>query len=294
MKQLTNPPPGVIMTPLSDLKPYKRNARTHSDKQVQQIANSIKRFGFMNPVLIDDKGGILAGHGRVEAAKRLGLTSVPTIRTAHLSDVEKRAYILADNKIAANAGWDKDMLRVELAELSSLDVDFDLEITGFGTAEIDVLIDGPLSIGEVTDDEEEVPEPETDKPAITQPGDVWQLGKHRLVCGDALEPETYKALMQGKKAHMVFTDPPYNVPVNGHVGGLGKTKHREFAMASGEMSPEEFIAAEKTHRCARVIELDPHYCDVILRRWRDHTGEEPVHSASGKTFNEYMNEGALI
>lgn len=221
------------------LKPYPRNARTHSRKQIRQIAESITRFGFTNPILIDEAGMILAGHGRVEAAKLLGMEQVPCLRFDHMSEAEKRAYILADNKLALNAGWDEDLLADELKALLVEDIDLDIGVTGFSIAEVDRLIDG--QVPEEPGNPEEDLQPDV-APARCAPGDLWQLGSHRLVCGDALDPATLALLMEGERAQMVFTDPPYNVPIEGHVSGLGKVKHREFAQASGEMSRAEFTA----------------------------------------------------
>ncbi|MHC4406426.1 MAG: site-specific DNA-methyltransferase [Planctomycetota bacterium] len=231
---------------VDELAPYTRNARTHTKKQIHQIAASIKEFGFTNPVLIDASGGIIAGHGRLEAAKLLGLHKVPTIRLDHLTDAQKRAYVIADNRLAELAGWDDELLAVELQYLSEIELDFDVEITGFETAEIDLLIESLDASGEESDPADEVPEIDEHVPAVTQPGDLWVLGAHRLLCADALKPESHERLMDGAKATMVFTDPPYNVPIDGHVCGLGKVKHREFAMASGEMGEAEFAGFLET------------------------------------------------
>ena len=224
---------------VEDLKPYTGNARTHSEKQIEQIAASIRQFNFVNPVLIDDAGGIVAGHGRVAAARKLGFTEVPVIELAHLSESERRAYVIADNRLAELAGWDREILAIELQALSEMDLDFDLEITGFETAEIDLLLDDDAS--EERDPADDVPAPAAGL-AITRPGDIWQLGRHKLICGDALEPETYQQLMGDDRARAVFTDPPYNVKIDGHVCGSGKVKHREFAMATGEMDKAGFTS----------------------------------------------------
>lgn len=223
-----------------ELRPYTRNARTHSPKQVAEIATSIKAFGFNNPVLLDKDNGIVAGHGRVEAAKLLGLTSVPTIRLEHLTDAQKRAYILADNKLAEKAGWDREILAIELQNLMEIDLDFDISATGFELPEIDVLIEVLETKPSNADPADEVPAIEG--PAVTRLGDVWQVGPHRLICGDSTAPETYDRLLAGETAQLVFTDPPYNVKIDGHVTGLGAVTHREFAMASGEMTEAEFTA----------------------------------------------------
>jgi DNA modification methylase len=227
--------------PVTSLKTNARNARTHNKKQIQAIRDSIKQFGFTNPILIDDDGTILAGHGRFAAAKLLNMEEVPTIRLSHLSQVQRRAYVLADNKLAERAGWDRDLLALELGELSTLlpDLGLSVDLTGFEVGEIDsILSDREEEKARSPDDE--VIEPPV-KP-VTQPGDLWLLGKHRLLCADARDPEASKQLMPDELADMVFTDPPYNVRIEGHVLGHGRVTHPEFAMASGEMSDEEFTA----------------------------------------------------
>jgi len=238
MSTRSNNAPEIEQRHPGDLKPYARNARTHSKKQVRQIADSIQRFGFTNPVLISDDEEIIAGHGRVEAAKLLGLDAVPTLRLSHLTEAERRAYVLADNKLALNAGWDQEILAIELQAL--IDLEFDVSITGFSTAEVDLTLDAAQDgdPDQVIGPEDEVP-PQQDV-AVTRRGEIWLLGRHRLICGDAREAGDYAALMDGKTADLVFTDPPYNVAIDGNVTGLGRTKHREFAMASGEMSKAAF------------------------------------------------------
>jgi DNA modification methylase len=228
----------IELVPARTLQPYARNARTHSKKQIRQIANSIERFGFCNPVLIDDSKQIIAGHGRVEAAKLLKLEEVPTVRLSHLSEADKRAYILADNKLAEKAGWDRDILALELQGL--IDLNFDLELTGFETAEIDIILDENREAkGAETGPEDNVP-PYPVGAAVSRPGDLWVLGQHRLLCGDARDEAAYRAVLDGAKAEFVFTDPPYNVPIDGHVCGLGRIRHADFAMGCGEMSEDEF------------------------------------------------------
>jgi DNA modification methylase len=222
------------------LKPYPRNARRHSKAQVKQIAKSIETFGFTNPVLIGSDGQILAGHGRVEAARLLGMESVPTIPLAHLSEAEKRAYVLADNKLALNANWDQDMLAIELQGL--IDLDFDVELTGFSIAETDFVIEAAKHRDTKGQDSDLDKIPSVSSKPVSQAGDLWNIGHHRLICGDARSPVDFNALMAGEKADLVFTDPPYNVRIDGNVGGLGAIKHREFAFASGEMTESEFTA----------------------------------------------------
>ena len=223
------------------LKPRTTNPRTHSKKQITQIANAIRRFGFTNPVLVDDANGIVAGHGRVEAAKIVGLDRVPTVRLSAMSEAEIRAYVIADNRLAENAGWDRALLGLELQYLTELEIDFDVTVTGFDLPEIDLLI-AELSLVANENDSADAIVEVASGPAISRPGDIWQIGNHRLICGDSTRLETYQQLLGDTRAQMVFTDPPYNVPISGHVGGLGSIQHREFAMASGELSPAEFTA----------------------------------------------------
>ena len=399
------------------LIPYARNSRSHSESQVAQIAGSIREFGFTNPVLIDAENGIIAGHGRVMAAGVLGLASVPCIRLAHLTETQKRAYIIADNKLALNAGWDEEMLALELGELDELD--FDLSLIGFGEDELAGLM-AETTEGET--DPDEVPEPPVDP--VTVPGDVWVMGKHRLMCGDSTSIDAVEKLMAGIKADMVFTSPPYNADAkagqgdifnkkksvklyaDGYSDKLPSSKYIDFASSILEICfavtdgfifwnvsynansrfeyiqqitnrlpylveqicwkksstipfkgslmrdwepiylfstnkqsiavkevvsnfwqvsntgaqaenhkacfPVELpvkgisivakntgivfdpfggsgttaIACEKTDRDARLMELDPKYCDVIVTRWQAFTGKQAIHEASGKTFDK--------
>lgn len=219
---------------ISSLRPRGRNPRTHSKKQIKQIADSIREFGFLNPVLVDGGYGIIAGHGRVEGAKLLGMTEVPAVRIDHLTEAQIRAYVIADNKLALNAGWDMDLLRLEMKELSE-NLHFELTLTGFETGEIDEIL-----IGDAPDPDDTVPVIDASRPAVSRLGDLWRIGSHFVLCGDATKAESYQALLRGEQAQVVFTDPPYNVRIKGHVSGLGKAQHEEFAMASGEMSSSEF------------------------------------------------------
>lgn len=399
--------------PSEKLIPYARNSRTHSPEQVAQIAASIKEFGFTNPILIDEENGIIAGHGRLLAAQKLGIEEVPVIVMAGLTDAQKKAYVIADNKLALNAGWDDEMLRVEFQELQEMG--FDLELTGFSLDEI-----AGLQIDEIEEgltDEDAVPDaPET---PVTVLGDVWQLGNHRLMCGDSTSIDAVEQLCDGQLVDMWLTDPPYNVAYEGktkdaltikndkmdgdafrvflrdayiaadavmkagavfyiwHADSEGYNfrgaakdagwtvrqcliwkkqtmvmgrqdyhwKHEpclygwkdgaahlwatdrkqttvlEFDRPSrnGEhqtMKPVELfeyqmlnntkgsdlvldsfggsgttaIACEKHGRFARLMELDPKYCDVIINRWQDFTGRLAVHTSTGKTFNEMRDE----
>ncbi len=229
--------PRIERVPIATIRPNPKNARTHSRKQIRQIAASIRKFGFLNPLIIDEGNMILAGHGRLEAARLEGVAHVPIIRFDHLSEVQKRAYVIADNKIAEQAGWDREMLAIELGELIDLAPveDLDVSITGFETAEIDLLF-ADMARAQPGPEDVIPPFPET---AITRRGDVWLLGKHRLLCGDAREPKDFDRATSGVLAAAVFCDPPYNLGVR-TIGGRGRVQHSEFAFASGEMSETQF------------------------------------------------------
>ena len=378
---------------VGELIPFAKNSRTHDDAQVAQIAASIKEFGFTNPILIDEQSGIIAGHGRLLAARKLQLTEVPCIRLSHLSDAQKRAYVIADNKLALNAGWDDEMLALELGDLK--DMEFDLSLTGFSTDEINALLT-PTVVEGLTD-EDAVPEvPEN---PVTKIGDVWVLGKHRLLCGDSTSIDAVEKLMDGQKADMVFTDPPYgiNMQRSGRIKGdasmdeaesiiagaisgasvaskqgaswyfwvgfrayaftdaevskhrrvsncivwkkpsigMGKGWYRfqhELCVFAGEVesrsvsdvwefgrdgsglhptikpvdlvsygisnsskrgdlildlfggSGSTLIACEKTGRINRSMELDPKYCDVIVQRWQEFTGQTAFLESTNEPF----------
>jgi DNA modification methylase len=230
MRQFT---PAIEHIPVQSLKSYPRNARRHIKGQIKQIAASIERFGFNNPVLIADNGEIVAGHGRVAAAKLLGIETAPAVRLSHLTEAERRAYVIADNKLALNAGWDRELLAIELQGL--VDLDFEIELTGFSLAEVDIVLDearesAPDGVdGSV---EDTIPPYRHEGPAVTQPGDLWKLGRHKLICGDAREASAYAALLGDEVIDLICTDPPYNVPIDGHVCGSGRIRHRNFAMAA--------------------------------------------------------------
>lgn len=394
------------------LIPYARNSRTHSDAQVAQIASSIKEFGFTNPVLIDGGGGIIAGHGRVLAARKLGMSEVPCIRLEHLTDAQKRAYVIADNRLALNSGWDTEMLKVEFADLQELG--FDLELTGFDLDEIKELL-APVGTEGLTDPDDAPPLPETPR---TVPGDIWVMGKHRLLCGDSTSMDDLAKLCEGQLVDMWLTDPPYNVAYEGGTkekltiknDSMGDDQFRQFlrdaytaadtvmkpgavfyiwhadsegynfrgaakdagwtvrqcliwkksSMVMGRQdyhwkhepclygwkegashlwaadrkqttilefekpsrngehptmkpvalfeyqllnntkggdqvldsfggSGTTLIAAEKNGRVARIMELDPKYCDVIVKRWQDFTGKIATHAETGEPFAEVTN-----
>jgi DNA modification methylase len=392
--------PLIKTAQVADLIPYARNSRTHSDEQITQIAASIKEFGFLNPVIVDGENGIIAGHGRVMAAKKLGMTELPAVEASHLTDAQRRAYIIADNKLALNAGWDDEMLRVEFAELT--EAGFDLDLTGFSLDEI-----GALQIEEILPgltDEDAVPDVPVQ--AVTVEGDVWLLGRHRLMCGDSTSIDAVERLMDGSKADALFTDPPYGYKyqsnyqskhkmllnddvmldfmpaafsvmfdnscayvcgsfqsiskwidyvgqsldyknlivwkknnwsmgdlkgsfagqheliIFAHKGRVDLIGKRDpdvwsFNRAPPEMHPTQkpiemieyalskvksgcvldlfggsgstLIACEKTNRNCRMMELDPKYVDVIIKRWQDFTGKQATLEATGETFEELTN-----
>ncbi len=226
-----------------ELKERDRNPRTHSKKQIDQIVRSIEQFGFTNPLLVDSEKRLIAGHGRLAAARLLKIETVPTVCLADMSPDHVRAYVIADNKIAENAGWDRELLAIEFKYLAELDIDFDLSVTGFDTPEIDIIFGehDQLSASQANAEAPEEVLTPSDGPAVSAVGDVWLMGNHRLLCGDSTVRESYVQLMSGAKADMIFSDPPYNVPIEGHVSGAGAIKHREFAMASGEMSSSQFV-----------------------------------------------------
>ena len=391
----------IVYKNVADLIPYARNSRTHDKDQVSQIVASIKEFGFTNPVLIDDEGLIIAGHGRVQAAQKLNLKTVPTICLDYLTEAQKKAYVIADNRLALNAGWDFDMLKVELNDLN--DLDFDVSLLGFEDKEINDILADPT---EGLVDEDSTPDLVEDP--ITVEGDIWLLGNHRLMCGDSTSIDAVDKLMDGKKADMVFTDPPYGVDYKGvnndsrdgleellrdvftnyitvlksgapcyvfHSDRCADIFHRVFRdffhfssmiiwfkntltlsqtdyqsqhepcmygwnkngthkfygdrkqVSVWQDNKEKFtghttnkpvnfiiraiknsssvadivldlfggsgatlIAAEKSARKCYMMELDPVYVDVIVKRWEDFTGQNAVHLDSNKTYNELIND----
>lgn len=387
-------PTNIEQIAIERLIPYARNSRTHSETQVAQIAASIREFGFTNPVLISDDETIIAGHGRILAAQKLGLDRVPCLRLSHLTEAQRRAYVIADNKLALNAGWDDELLKLELGDLGA--DGFDLSLTGFSDEELKALM-----IDETTEgltDEDAVPEVPVQP--VTVEGDVWLLGRHRLMCGDSTSIDAVERLMDGKQVDMIFTDPPYNVAFNGRSGkheviknddldaaqftdfigevcsvisamnakavyvwcnwkfygelqgrlpykacivwaknvfgmGRGYRHQHEFCLFDGTVddaiknesdlwevkkdtqyvhptqkpvalsvrafgnhirltkvldlfggSGSTLIGAEQTGREAHVMELDPKYVDVIIKRWQDFTGQQATLEATGQTFAE--------
>jgi DNA modification methylase len=272
----------VVCRAVSDLKEFPGNPRRHPEAQIASLMKNIRRV-WTNPILIDETSTILAGHGRLEAAKRLGMREVPTITVSGLSPSERRAVVVADNRLPERAIWDFDLLRGHFQDLIALD--FDVELTGFSTGEIDLLMDGTAKTAEA-DPADDLSGFSLDGPAVCRPGDVWELGRHRLICGDATQPEAYEHLLQGELAQMVVTDPPYNVRIDGHAMGRGKVRHREFKMASGEMSEAAFTGfLEQFIRST--IRFSQYGCiSYIFMDWR-HLPE--LLSAARPFYSEWKN-----
>jgi DNA modification methylase len=226
--------------PTASIKLNPSNPRTHSEKQVLQIARSIESFGFSVPIAVDSNLTVIAGHGRVLAAKSLGIPELPSICLEHLTEAQVRAFMIADNRLTENSAWDQQLLADQFKALSEADLDFDIESTGFEVGEIDVILEGaaPQFEGD-QDPADELPDTDRAVP-ISQLGDLWLLGQHRICCANSLDKNCYRALMGDRKAAMVFTDPPYNVRIAGHAGGLGTIQHQNFKMAYGEMDESEF------------------------------------------------------
>jgi DNA modification methylase len=271
--------------PVDQLKPDPRNPRKHNDRQINQLAQSIASLGFNSPILTDKAGRILAGHGRWLAARKLKQPNAPTIRLEHLTEAQAKAFILADNRLSEMSTFDDGLLAEALKELSELDLNFSIEATGFTVGEIDLRIETPSDSTDASD-ESEPPIPEPEGIPITLSGDLWRLGEHRVYCGDALDRLAYQILMDGKRGAMAFTDPPYNVKIDGNVSGLGRVRHREFAMAAGEMNEAQFTSF-LTIACALMarnsVTGSIHF---VCIDWR-HIGE--LISAGKATFAELLN-----
>jgi DNA modification methylase len=272
--------------PIDRLKLDPKNPRLHSPRQIRQIVRSIKAFGFNVPVLVNAGLKVIAGHGRILACRELGWTVVPTIRLEHLTEAQARAFMIADNRLTENSVWDDRLLGEQLKELSVLDLDFDLTLTGFDTAEIDLRIEGlQAGVGGAKDAADKLP-PDTTRPPVSRAGDLWLLGRHRLLCGSALDPGAYELVMEDERASVVFTDPPYNVKIDGHASGLGAVRHRDFQMASGEMDTAaftDFLSRSCLLLTRHSINGSIHF---ICMDWR-HVGE--LLAAGGELYSELKN-----
>ncbi|MCB2107346.1 MAG: ParB N-terminal domain-containing protein [Rhodobacteraceae bacterium] len=264
----------IALASTSAIRPREANARKHSQKQVAQIARSIAEHGFVNPILVDSNGTIIAGEGRWRAAQKLGLIRVPTIEITGLSEEQIRSYVIADNQLALAAEWDLEILSQELKGLEEFGVD--LEVLGFGTAEIDLYLNLDRVEGEALEDE--LPALEPTEHAVSRVGECWRLGRHVVVCGDATDAKTFSKVLGKRRAQMVFTDPPYNVKIAGNVSGQGRVKHGEFVRGSGEMSDPEFarflgvvfrlVADHSTDGSIHYICMDWRHIDILLGAMR--------------------------
>jgi hypothetical protein len=271
----------VVQVAIGALILNPKNARKHSNEQIQRLESCIRTHGFLVPILIDESRNVVLGHGRLLAARKAGMTEVPTLIVSGLTATQIRTFAIAENRLSDLASWDNDLLRVEMRDL--LDLEVDIEETAFSTGRVDILLDGA---GHQVRPDDDVQLPLSPGEPVARKGDIWQLGPHRLMCGDATKAGDYKLLMGHLKAHVVFTDPPYNVPIDGHVGGLGKIKHREFAMAIGEMSPDQF-----THFLTTVfVLLARHSCrgsiHFICMDWR-HLCE--ILAAGHEVYSDFKN-----
>ncbi len=267
---------------LEELKPSPRNARKHSKKQQQKIANSIKTFGFNNPILIDENCMVVSGHGRYEAAKLLKLDQVPTICLGHLTEAEIRAFAIADNKLALESEWDYDMLKLEIGDLANLE--FDLDATAFETPDIDKLLFSTEIDEKPKDDKMDKLPDDSEVPSVVKPGDLYRVGRHYVYCGNSLDAKSYEILLKGQKAGMTFSDFPYNVKISGHVCESGK--HPEFAMASGEMTnPEftDFLRKSMKHLVANSNDGSIHFGCMDWRHSKN------MHDAADGVYTELKN-----
>jgi DNA modification methylase len=274
-----HPRMSIVYRAIDQLTPDPANPRRHSKKQIRQIANSLKAFGFNVPILIDRQSKVIAGHGRLLACRELGITEVPTLCLDHLTPAQARAFMIADNKLVENADWDDQLLAQQLKDLSLIGLDFSLELTGFEMGEIDLRIQSLEEVSDrLNDPADAVPEVMAG-PAVSKIGDLWRLGRHCLLCGSTLDIAAFTALMGDERASVVFTDPPYNVPIDGHAGGLGAIHHRPFPMAFGEMDRSEFtaflcqafrnLAAFSIDGALHYICIDWRHLDELLAAGRD-------------------------
>jgi DNA modification methylase len=276
----------IMYRATGSLRPDPKNPRLHSEKQVQQIARSIEAFGFNVPLLVNAEMQVVAGHGRLQACQLLGIMEVPTISLEHLTEAQARAFMIADNRLTENATWDDRLLDQQFEDLSEVELDFSLEATGFEMGEIDVMIENLAPAAEGKQDPDDAVPERVAGIQLSRAGDLWQLGRHKVYCGNSLNESTYAALMCGAKAALVFTDPPYNVRIDGHATGLGTIQHKDFRMASGEMSPAEFtdfLSRVCTLLASHSIDGSIHF---VCMDWR-HMGE--LLTAGRQAYNELKN-----
>jgi DNA modification methylase len=282
---LLSPRLSIQYVPTVSLKLNARTPRIHSDKQIQQIARSIETFGFSVPIAIDPSLTVVAGHGRVLAARRIGIAELPTIRLDHLNDSQLKAFTVADNRLAENSIWDDRLLAEQFKLLAEVELDFDLDVTGFEMGEIDTIIEGAEPAIESENDPADVLPEKNDIP-VSHTGDLWLLGRHRVYCGNSLNSSSYSTLMGSRRAQMVFTDPPYNVKIAGHATGLGAIKHKNFKMAFGEMSEFEFtdfLAQTFTLLVSHSVDGSLHYVFMDWRHMRE------ILAAGNQVYTELKN-----
>jgi len=272
--------------PLASLSLDSQNPRIHSKRQIRQIARSVETFGFNVPVLIDGKGQLIAGHGRVLAAQRLGMTQVPTIMLENLTETQIRAFMIADNRLTENSVWDDRLLAEQLKALAGLELDFSVDVTGFEMSEIDLMIEDLAPASRGKDDPADAIPDFGAKPQVTRAGDLWVLDRHRVCCGDARNGAAYSAVMRDRHADMGFADPPYNDPIDGYVSGFGKVHHPEFAVASGEMSESEFTDFLQNVLTQLAHNSVDGALQFICMDWR-HSGE--LISAARSVYAEFKN-----
>jgi DNA modification methylase len=276
----------ISYLPLSSLQLDPQNPRLHEKKQIRQLAESIKTFGFNVPILVDSHLRVIAGHGRVLACQLLKIAEVPTIRLEHLSEHQASAFLIADNRLTENADWDKQLLGSQLKILSEAEIDFSLEVTGFEVSEIDLFIENAATANDGKDDPADAVQDSAGKIQVTKTGDCWILDRHRVLCGDARDFSVYSRLMERRFADMVFADPPYNVPIDGYVTGFGKVHHPEFAIASGEMSASQFTDFLMTVLVNLIRRSSHGALHFICMDWR-HAKE--LITAAGSMYTEFKN-----
>jgi DNA modification methylase len=272
----------IERVPIQNLRPSPNNSRVHPREQIDKLVRAIAEFGFLIPVLIDDRNRVIAGHARLEAAKALGLTEIPCIRTRHLSEAQKRAFAIFDNRLAEDSKWDFQLLAKEFEFLQS--EGFALQMTGFEIPEFDMIFAADDTATKSIENDE-IPDLVPTR-AITKPNDLWIMRDHRLVCGDARRPECFALLMNGARAHLVFTDPPYNVKIRGHVSGKGRIEHREFAEASGEMRPAQFAKFLEDSLGLLAEHSKDGSIHFICMDWRHLDG---MHTAGQRVYGELKN-----
>lgn len=276
----------VLYLPASEITPDPRNPRKHKPRQIKLLAKSIQSFGFVMPLMVNGSNQLIAGHARLEAAKSLGLQQVPVIRLDYLTAEQVQALMIADNRLAELSSWDNELLAIHLKELSVVDLNFDIDATGFTVGEIDLQIESQDTSSRPSKGDPADQFVAALGPAVTQLGDLWILGGHRLVCGNALDAASYASLMQEQKAAMIITDPPYNVKVNGHVGGKGAIKHREFAMATGELSEDQFTTFLQTALLRAVEYSIDGSVHIVFMDWR-HLPE--ILAAGRRAYTSQLN-----